>query len=487
MGTGSLLWLGTPHRVSVVQGPLGYQPVAAVTEAVQRALATLELPRGFIQPGDHVVLKPNWIKEHDERFPGPGHWEHVVTHPAVIEAVAQWVGDQLQGRGRLTLCDAPQTDSSFTKLRQYCDLDGLRARCQQRFPGLQVALLDLRPEEWHTVENVTVRVTPLPGDPRGHTLVRLDAASEFCGYPGCGRLHGASYDLAETNAHHTGTRHEYLLCRTPMEADVFINLPKLKTHKKVGLTCALKNLVGINANKNWLPHHTEGTPDQGGDQFPVPTPKTRLEQAWMATAKRWFKNRPGLARLFVPVKKVGRLIFGDTARVIRNGNWHGNDTCWRMVLDLNKCLFFFDGTGARRTRPLRYLVVVDGIVAGEGNGPMAPDPKPCGVVLAGTHPVAVDLVAATLIGFDWRKLRLLRNCFGLRELNFVPFRPEDIEVRSDRPEWAGPLEQMRATFQFRPHFGWVGAVEREPTAGQLAPLSAGPQPANSPPRTRLAE
>jgi hypothetical protein len=249
-----------------------------------------------------------------------------------------------------------------------------------------------------------------------------------------------------------------------MEADVFINLPKLKTHKKVGITCALKNLVGINANKNWLPHHTEGTPDQGGDQFPAATTKARLEHAWMGAAKRWLRHRPQLSRLFVPVKKAGRLVFGDTQKVVRSGNWHGNDTCWRMVLDLNKCLFFFDAAGQRRRQPLRYLAVVDGIIGGEGNGPMAPDAKPCGVVVAGTHPVAVDCVAATLMGFDWQKIWLLKNCFGLRELNFAPFSPAAIQVLSDQAAWRGTVEQMESTFQFRPHFGWVGAIERERTA-----------------------
>src|SRR5438045_9670723 len=97
-----------------------------------------------------------------------------------------------------------------------------------------------------------------------------------------------------------------------MDADVFINLPKLKTHKNVGLTCALKNLVGINANKNWLPHQTEGTPDQGGDQFPIATSKARLEHSLMGAAKRFFKNRPALSKFFVPLKKAGRLYFGDT-------------------------------------------------------------------------------------------------------------------------------------------------------------------------------
>jgi hypothetical protein len=245
-----------------------------------------------------------------------------------------------------------------------------------------------------------------------------------------------------------------------MEADVFINLPKLKTHKKVGLTGALKNLVGINANKNWLPHHTEGTPDQGGDQFPAATARARLEHSWMGTAKRWLKNRPRLSRLFVPLKKAGRIVFGDTQEVVRSGNWHGNDTCWRMVLDLNQCLFGFNGAGQRRSRPIRYLAVVDAIVAGEGNGPMSPDPKPCGVVLAGTHPVAVDVVAATLMGFDWRKLRLLENALRLRSPLFAGLSAEPAEIVSDNPDWRGSLLHLKKAFHFRPHFGWIGAIEK---------------------------
>jgi len=404
-------------------------------------------------------LKPNWVKEHDERHPGPNQWEHVITHPAVIEGVIRWVAPRLKERGFITICDAPQTDSSFSTLSEYAGLDAMVARCRTDFPGVEIRLLDLRPEEWHAVDGVTVSKTQLPGDPLGSTHARLDGDSEFVGYSGLGQLYGASYDMVETNAVHAGSRHEYLLCRTPMEADVLINLPKLKTHKKVGITCALKNLVGINANKNWLPHHTEGTPDRGGDQFPAATRKARLEHSWMGTAKRWLKNRPAMSRFFVPLKRVGRWIFGDTQKVVRSGNWHGNDTCWRMVLDLNKCLFFFDGAGQRRRKPLRYLAVVDGIIGGEGNGPMAPDAKPCGVILAGRHPAAVDCVAATLMGLDWQKLRMLTHCFAMRGSSFVSFAPEAIEVISDRASWQGKLATIEDTFEFRPHFGWVGAIE----------------------------
>ena len=38
------------------------------------------------------------------------------------------------------------------------------------------------------------------------------------------------------------------------------------------------------------------------------------------------------------LKGVGYAIFGDTEEIVRSGNWHGNDTCWRMTLDLNRIL-----------------------------------------------------------------------------------------------------------------------------------------------------
>src|SRR5215813_1079666 len=100
-------------RVSAISCEPNYRDKGAVQGGVTDAITRLELPGAFIQPGESVVLKPNWVKEHDERKPGPGQWEHIVTHPAVIEAVATWTAERLGGRGKITICDAPQTDSSF--------------------------------------------------------------------------------------------------------------------------------------------------------------------------------------------------------------------------------------------------------------------------------------------------------------------------------------------------------------------------------------
>src|ERR1039458_5282965 len=104
--------------VAVASAPTRYEAPDQVCRAVDSALAALNLPDDFVRVGDRVVLKPNWVKEHDERRPGPGEWEHVVTHPAIIEAVTRWVAARLKSNGSIVICDAPLTDSSFAKIRQ---------------------------------------------------------------------------------------------------------------------------------------------------------------------------------------------------------------------------------------------------------------------------------------------------------------------------------------------------------------------------------
>jgi uncharacterized protein (DUF362 family) len=455
--------------VSIQMGHDGYGEQDAVFNQVWRAIGDLRLAEDFVRPGDHVVLKPNWVRECDERFDGPDRWEHMVTHPLVIEAVAKWVAERLCENGIVTICDGPQTDSSFAKIRSYCRLDAMIARLDEAYPNVRFELLDLRPEEWQKVEGVVVNRRPLRGDPMGLVDIALNEDSFFVGFDGLGRLFGASFDVEETNARHAGTNHEYRICRTPMSADVVINIPKLKTHKKVGLTCALKNLVGINGDRNWLPHHTEGTFAQGGDQFPKNDIRSRTETRWMGFAKRVVYRFPPLAWLLIPSKKAFRLVFGDTKKIVRSGNWHGNDTCWRMVLDLNLCFFGFDSRGQERSTPLRYLSVVDGIIGGEGDGPMSPDPVRCGVILAGTHPVAVDTVAAVLMGFDPGRIPLLREALG-RETKYLPaVNLDQIQIKSNVESWTGGIGSFDSGLRFRPHFGWINAIERSTKSDSAEP------------------
>ena len=80
-----------PSSVAICQGEQNYSSEEKIRALVSKTIRTLNLPTGFIQPGEKVILKPNWVKEHDERHPGDDtSWEYVVTHPLIIETVAEW-------------------------------------------------------------------------------------------------------------------------------------------------------------------------------------------------------------------------------------------------------------------------------------------------------------------------------------------------------------------------------------------------------------
>ena len=78
----------------------------------------------------------------------------------------------------------------------------------------------------------------------------------------CGLPQGHSLKL-----HHNFEKNEYLIPNSILQADVFSNLPKPKTHKRAGITGAMKNLVGISGSKDWLPHHRRGSKFDGGDEY----------------------------------------------------------------------------------------------------------------------------------------------------------------------------------------------------------------------------
>jgi uncharacterized protein (DUF362 family) len=415
----------------------------------------------FIDPGATVVLKPNFIREFRETQ--PGHADCLITHGSIIRAVLDYVYIALRGEGRVIIADAPQNDADFNAIRRIAGLDEIQEfyRRQARF---EVEVVDLRPEKARKVRGVIVGHEPLPGDPAGYVKVDLGPHSMFAEVEHlCHLLYGAEYDTREIRRHHTGGVHEYLISRTVLDADCVINLPKLKTHKKTGITVCMKNLVGINGSKNWLPHHRLGTPSQGGDQFADDGTTHRLERRAMACFRRLFPLLgPVRAAVAKPLKTLGQHIFGNTdIDTIRSGNWYGNDTTWRMVLDLNRTLLYADRDGHLHDTPARRMFcIVDGIVGGEGNGPLDPTPKASGVVIAGANPVAVDSVCARLMSFDCERLPVLRQAFHARTLALTAFEPDQVVYRStDRPGEQPVADLDAQGLHFKPHFGWQNQVE----------------------------
>jgi uncharacterized protein (DUF362 family) len=421
-------------------------------------------PLGWlIKPGDTVFLKPNMIAH---KHALNNDWDYVITHGSVIRATVDYVYLALRGKGKIIIGDGPQSDSHFEKIRTLLGLDAIRDLYAGK-TGVEVDLLDLRDEHYVEKDGIYVDTVRLPGDPRGRTAVDLGTHSMFSELDGQGkRYYGAFYDWKETNAHHHTGKHEYAISRTPLSADVVINLPKLKTHKKCGLTVNIKSMVGINANKNWLPHYIFGSPENGGDQFDHATVRNRLENAVVMPAKTLLTKKVPLFRSFArKTKKVGYDVFGGTEEVVRSGNWHGNDTVWRMSIDLNRILLYANTDGSLRTggAPKRFFSIVDGITAMEGNGPVAGTRREAGVLIAGMDPVAVDAVCATLMGYECRKLPLIHRAFEPHRFPLTGGSLGAIRPISNMTCWNLPLRSWRNAdlLHFEPHFGWVGTIERE--------------------------
>ena len=151
----------------------------------------------------------------------------------------------------------------------------------------------------------------------------------------------------------------YHIARPVLDAEVMINLPKLKSHSLTLLTCAVKNMYGAVPGLKKSMYHREA---------PLPMEFSKL------------------------------------------------------LLDIYTL-----------ARP--QLNIIDAVIGMDGNGPSAGDPKPIGMIMAGADGVAIDCLAAHLMGMDPLKgpTNLLARKINLGEtqLENIERLGDAIEVRND--------------------------------------------------------
>ena len=158
----------------------GYE-AGEVLSAVQAALASLGGLERFVKPGMKVLLKPNLLLAKRPEIAA-------TTHPAIVQAVATLVR---QAGGTVTIADSPGGPYMASSLRSVYRATGMEQVAQDT----------------------------------GATL---------------------NYDLADVEAPCPSAK---LLKRIPIlkpiaQADLVINLPKLKTHSQMIFTGAVKNMFG---------------------------------------------------------------------------------------------------------------------------------------------------------------------------------------------------------------------------------------------------
>ncbi len=99
----------------------------------------------------------------------------------------------------------------------------------------------------------------------------------------------------------------------------------------------------------------------------------------------------------------------------------------------------------------KYFSIIDGIIAGEGEGPLEPTSKKTGILAGGFNPVSVDFIAIKLMGFDYKKIPIIRNSFSIKKYKLFNKGPNRIRLISK-------LDKKKLN-AFKPPKGWTGYIE----------------------------
>ncbi len=162
-----------------------------------------------------------------------------------------------------------------------------------------------------------------------------------------------------------GTFHQFEVAEEIVSADVIINLPKLKSHQMMGLTCGIKNMFG----------------------------------AIVGLRKPQLHLQAGVDKAFFAL----------------------------MLIELCEAI-----------KP--NLTIVDAVVGMDGEGPGSGDPIDIGVIMAGSHPQAIDTVATELVGMQPRQVFTQQKAIDtqrphtqLDQLELCGESLENLKIKTFRP------------------------------------------------------
>ncbi len=345
----------------------------------------------FIKKGDHVIIKPNLVREIN---PLNGNTDCLITNFSIIRPIIDYVLKALEKTGSLIVGDAPVQECIFEEVIKLNGLDSAIQTYNQK--GYNIQLIDLRK---HQNPDLKCKIVSINKD---SSLCEIDKYWD--------KYAITNYDLKKMHEHHHEGVHEYLLPECVLNANVIINLPKPKTHRKAGMTACMKNFVGVNSLKEYLPHHRNGSISEHGDEYPE---KNCLKKV-QSNIKNYTYTRNiiirGLNKICLGLEKLLGL-----DRYLE-GSWHGNDTIWRTILDINKVILYADKEGKLQDQPQRIIFnLADMIIGGEKEGPLKPSPKEVGILVASFNQLNMDRTICQIMGFNPNKIKYIFEGYNLKK------------------------------------------------------------------------
>lgn len=347
--------------------------------------------------GKSVLLKPNWVRHEMKE----SDYLCLRTNDNLLLCILEEV--LMFSPLKVLIADAPVQGCNWNKMITPAFLSEVdRLSCRFEVP---ITVKDFR----RTVTDVEKNKVSKDLHPMSDYII-FDLGNNSYLEPittSANRFRVTCYDpdrMAEV--HHKGI-HKYCIAKDVFDYDVIITIPKLKTHRMAGMTNALKLLVGINGDKDYLPHHRVGSIKEGGDNYKNKSTLRTMANKFTDASNR--RRGTQLGKLFSMVgSKLWSLSKPDVA-TMANAGWYGNDTIWRTVMDINTIALLGDGEGRiHETQQRRLYTIMDAVIGGQGDGPLHPEPSALGVIAMADNPYLMDVVAGNLYHLNSDKIPLLR-------------------------------------------------------------------------------
>lgn len=349
-----------------------------------------------INKGSRILIKPNWVfqnqRETDEMC--------LTTHPNLVLAVLEYL--LTMEPSNIIIGDSPLQSCDWGKLHSKAFLDYLSQI--QRSTLIPIKILDFRNEKWEGKKKLQKSCREI----EDFIEYNLGSASllNILSLKGK-KFRVGDYDSNITSKYHKLGVHKYLVTKEVIESDVIINMPKAKTHQKAGITNGLKNYVGTIGEKSYLAHHSSNLSDGGGDCYPGKNPVRRAAEK-LSEISCQYKGSSIYFLLHYLSSIIWRLAPRSNYQSL-SGSWYGNDTVWRMTLDIYNIIKF--GTSSAELSDVsqrKMITISDAIISGQGEGPLLPMPLGLGLLAVSDNDAFLDILMASLFGFDYLKIPLLR-------------------------------------------------------------------------------
>ncbi len=417
--------------------------------------------KDFIKQGETALIKPNWVTDSN---PLGYNIDSLITHTSLVKYLLDCLIYAMNGKGTIIIADSAIQKCDFNNLLRLNKLKEIVKIINDKYQKVKIIIEDWRLTLFKNINknslNKGIQLSldnldkELLSTYRIIDLGKESYLEEIADYSNKFRV--ANYKPSIMLNHHTRGKHEYLVTNRIFNVDFIINLPKMKTHKKAGLTGALKNLVGINRHKEYLPHYIKGAYLKGGDNYCLPNWFREKYEDMYDFYWEHFASFSVFKRGSIDVflKYLWRLSRISSLEHISDGSWMGNDTVWRTILDLNHILYFKNSSRLRKV-----INIVDGIISGEGDGPLSPTPKPTGLLIGGENPAYIDAVIGQLMGYNISRLPTVYNAIYHRKSKFAGKYLEDLMVffsqqNNDLKEI--PFYEIPSLNFKKPHY-WKGA------------------------------